>query len=114
MKAIKAYVRKRVLHNVITSLERDRFQTITVEEVSAIGTLADPVLSRFSNELEDRVSTMMKIELECEDKRADRAIEIIRKSGNTDLPGDGMVLVTSIDRAVSIQSGEEGEQILDV
>ncbi len=85
---------------------------MTVIDVSALGTLADPDASRYSVEFIKKYSKVAKIELICRDEDVDRVVELIKTNGCTHQPGDGIIFVAPIECAVKIRTGEEGESIL--
>jgi len=53
-----------------------------------------------------------QIELVCPAHRADDAVRAIRENACTDQPGDGIIVVVPVERAVKIRTGEEGPAIL--
>lgn len=112
MKEIKAYIRIRMAHDVVDALERAGYCCLTVIDVSALGTLADPDASRYSVEFVKKYSKVAKIELICRDDDVDRVVEIIEKFGCTHQPGDGIIFVAPIECATKIRTGEKGESIL--
>lgn len=112
MKEIKAYVRRSLVHEVVDALERAGFECMSVLDVPGLGLLADPEKFKYSTEFIKPYSTVVKIELACKDEDVDRAVEIIKCTGRTHQPGDGIILVSPVDRAVKIRTGEEGKHIL--
>lgn len=112
MKEIKAYIRIRVVHDVVDALERAGFCCVTVIDVSALDLLADPKTSKYSLEYIEKYSTVVKLELACKNEDVETVENIIKRSARTHQPGDGIILVSSIDRAIKIRTGEEGAQIL--
>ena len=54
----------------------------------------------------------MKIELAVSDSEVDNVIEAIRGVANTGKVGDGKIFVYSLDDAVRIRTGEQGEEAL--
>ncbi len=112
MKEIKAYVRIRMIEQVVRALEEAGFRNMTIIDVSALGRLADAKETKYSIEFVERYSKMAKIELACGDKDVNRVVEVIQKSACTHQPGDGIIFVAPVERAVKIRTCEEGEKIL--
>lgn len=60
------------------------------------------------------MSTVAKLELVCKDDDANKVVSVIQKHGCTNQPGDGIIFVLPVERAVKIRSGREGETVLQV
>jgi len=115
MKEIKAFIRTSVVEEVIHALKTAGFRCMSIITVSGIGMpLADAEKSTYSIEFLEKYSQMAKIELVCSDADEDRIVEIIKNKGRTHQPGDGIIFVSDISRAIKIRTGEEGEEILQV
>lgn len=112
MKEIKAFVRIKVIEQVVRALEDAGFKNMTIIDVSALGKLANNKEAKYSVEFVEKYSKMAKIELVCKNEDADRAVQVIQKSGCTYQPGDGIIFVSPVERAVKIRTCEEGEEIL--
>ena len=54
----------------------------------------------------------MKIEVVIPDDQLDAAIEAIIESAKTDKIGDGKIFVSTIEQAIRIRTGEEGDAAL--
>ncbi len=112
MKEVKAYVRIRIIEKVVTALEDAGFCCMTVIDVSTLGHLADSKDAKYSIEFVKKYSKMAKIELVCKNENVDAVVSIIQENGCTYQPGDGIVFVAPVERAVKIRTGEEGKEIL--
>lgn len=112
MKEVKAYVRTRVVEQVVTALEEGGYNRMTIIDVSALGRLADDSEARYSIEFVEKHSTMAKIELVCKDADVDRVIQIVQQNACTHRHGDGIIFLAPVERAIRIRNDEEGEQIL--
>ncbi|NIR51719.1 P-II family nitrogen regulator [candidate division KSB1 bacterium] len=112
MKEVKAYVRIRMVDQVVRALEEAGFDRMTIIDVSALGKLADEKEAKYSIEFVEKHSKMAKIELACKDRDVDQVVETIQKNACTHQPGDGIIFVAPVERAVKIRTCEEGEQIL--
>lgn len=114
MKEIKAYVRVSIANQVVQGLEGAGFGSMTIIDVSALGRLADPTHSKYSMEYIDKYSRMAKIELVCSSEDALRVVDVIRACGCTHQPGDGIIFVSPVERAVKIRTGDEGHEVLQM
>ncbi len=54
----------------------------------------------------------IRVEAAVPDSWGDTAVEVLRNASTTGRPGDGIIFVYSLDRAIKIRSGKEGEGIL--
>ena len=54
----------------------------------------------------------VKIEVVVPDAQAAQAVEAIRQAANTGKIGDGKIFVSSVEAAVRIRTGEQGEEAL--
>jgi nitrogen regulatory protein P-II 1 len=52
---------------------------------------------------------VVKIELVTADKNEDEVVGIIQQKACTQHQGDGIIYSSTIDKAISIRTGEEGE-----
>ena len=57
---------------------------------------------------------MAKVEMLCRDEDVQRIIEVVREHGCTHRPAMALSFVASVEIAVKICAGEEGEGILQV
>lgn len=112
MKEIKAYIRRSHIQDVVDALESAGFNCMSVFDVPGLGLLADPEKFKYSTEFVKPYSTVVKIELACKSEDVDRAVEIIMATARTQHAGDGIILVSPVDRAVKIRTGDEGKHIL--
>lgn len=114
MKEIKAYVRPMKLEAVLESLEEAGARDVTVIRVDAIGALADPRadVHHLVRTRREKYSAIAKLEIVCTDEEARRFVGIIRRHGHTGARGDGRIFVSSIERAINIRTGTEGEDAL--
>ncbi len=106
MKQIKAYIRHESLHDVETNLEQAGFTCITLIEAAASGSLVDPEKARYSSQFV-KSSEVAKVELVCGDERVDEAVHIIERHGRRRRPGDGIIIVSPVTRAIDIRTAEE-------
>ena len=113
MKEIKAYIRTRVVDDVIRALRVTGAPGITVARVHGVGYGYEPYLFTLAPSELAKVPEVAKVEVVCEDHCADAAVEVIVNSARTGDPGDGIVFVTDVERAVKIRTGAEGPEALE-
>lgn len=114
MKEIKAYIRPVKVPSILHHLEAAGALDITIIRVEAIGALADPRKDRgrLVRSLPEPYSKIVKVEIVCRDEQAESLVQIIRDHAQTGARGDGRIFVSSVERAINIRTGAEGEQAL--
>lgn len=107
MKLVKAFVRSSRAIDVVQALERVGAPGISVSPVHGVGYGYDPrMFTSGSNEI-NAAPEIAKFEVVCHDDEADPLIAAIVDAARTGSPGDGIVFVTAVERAVRIRTGEE-------
>jgi nitrogen regulatory protein P-II 1 len=109
MKEITAYLRPDRADDVIRALEEVGVSGMTVIDVAAMAGWSDPRMKRYSTRYTARYCQVVKLELICTTKMVDTLVDIIRREGYTGHPGDGKIFISTIDQAISIRTGEEGQ-----
>lgn len=113
MKEIKAYVRTRAVDDVVRVLRKAGVPGITVVRAHGVGYGYEPFLFTLAPSEIKKVPEVAKVEVVCEDHCAEAAVGVIVGAARTGDPGDGIVFVTEVQRAVKIRTGEEGPAALD-
>ena len=85
---------------------------MTVSEVKGFGRQKGQTELYRGTEYKVDFLPKMKIELAVSDSEVDNVIESIRGVANTGKVGDGKIFVYSLDDAVRIRTGEQGEEAL--
>lgn len=112
MKGIKAYIRCKKAEEVIEALEDIGITGITLIDVMGVGGLADPHQSKYSVKCVEKFSEIGKLEIVCEDEKAELIINTIQKTAYTGLRGDGMIFVMPVEDAIKIRTGKRGPKTL--
>jgi len=112
MKEIKAYIRPSMADRVISTLELAGVPGMTVIDVSTLGKWTDPERSKLSLEFCEKYCTTVKIELVCENKDAEKFINIIAEKACTGQKGDGKIFVSEISDAMSIRTKKYGAEAI--
>lgn len=114
MKEIKTYLRPTRLEADVAELEAAGARDMTVLRVDALGNLVDPLTDRHHlvRKHAGRDSAIAKLEIVCTDGEAPGFVDIIRRHGHTGAHGDGRIFVSSVEQAINIRTGQEGENAL--
>jgi nitrogen regulatory protein P-II 1 len=107
MKEIKAYVRLSKVDDVIHALRSSGAPGITVTRVHGVGHGYEPYLFTLAPSELKKTPEVAKVEVVCTDDCADAAVTVIVEAARTGDPGDGIVFVTPVKRAVKIRTGGE-------
>lgn len=109
MKKVTAIVRRGLVGEIIHAVESVGCRCLSAIDIDGLGELVDPEREHISFEYEGYYTKLSRIEVLCRDEDVDTLLDIIKRLGHTDHPGDGVVYVSPVERAVKIRSGEEGE-----
>jgi len=105
MKEIKAYIKPSRLEKVVESLKENGFKSLTLIECEGTGTYKrEDSLPSLKFHFAD--SKMIKLELVCQDKEAEKVIEIICENAATPYPADGIIYVSDIKDAYRIKTAK--------
>ena len=106
MKEIKAYIRNSMADRVIQKLEQSGVKGMTVIDVAALAGWADKESFSYSIEYVEKYSTVVKLEIVCEEKDTDVLSEIIVKYGKTGKSGDGMIFISPVEKSIKIKNNQ--------
>lgn len=115
MREIKTYIRPEKVDEVVHDLYHAEIGHLTLVHVRSFGRTGlgvDPKHWKPSLETGTLYSEMVKLEMVCSEPEVDGLVKLIRDRGRTGEPGDGIVFVAPVDRAVKVRTGEEGRGIL--
>lgn len=112
MKEIKAYIRPDVVERVVRALQDSGVPHLTVTHVRSLGSGIDPDDRRISFETGGWYSDSVKLEFVCAEPEVDGLVAALVENARTGEPGDGVVFVHPVDRAVKVRSGTEGRLAL--
>jgi nitrogen regulatory protein P-II 1 len=108
MKEIKAFVHRNRVADIVHALRNADFCSgiCNLSVVDVTGTLQalDTKEQSFSLELGQEAITEVKLELVCEDDRADEAVRIIREKGRTGQKTAGWIFINDIGAAYRIDA----------
>ena len=112
MKKIEAIIKPFKLDEVKEALQDVGVQGLSVVEVKGFGRQKGHTeLYRGAEYVVDFLPKV-KIEVVLPDEQVERAIDAIIQAAKTDTIGDGKIVVSSIEQAIRIRTGESGDDAL--
>lgn len=108
MKEIKAIVRTERVQAVVKALENAGVARLLICHVHSLGAGVDPEDFRISFEEGATYTEKCKVEVVCEDDAVDDVVQIISETARTGHPGDGIVIVSPVERVTNVRTGDEG------
>ena len=112
MKMITAIIKPFKLDDVLDAIAEVGIQGMTVTEVRGFGRQKGHTeLYRGAEYVVDFLPKL-KLEVAVPDDRVDAVVEAIADSAASGRIGDGKIFVHTLDQAVRIRTGEEGDQAL--
>lgn len=113
MKEIRAILQPHALDRVMTALRNlDHFPGVTVSDCQGQGRGRGDHGKFLADEETIFFTKRMKIEIFCADAQCGAIVEVIRRAAHTGNPGDGLILVSDLDRVVRVRTGEEKDEAL--
>ena len=113
MKELKAFVRVSQVDQIIRALEQAGAPGITVSRVHGVGYGYDAILFTLAPSEFKKTPEVARIEVVCRDEDEDRLVTTILSAARTGHAGDGILFVNSVERAIKIRTGGEGEAALE-
>jgi nitrogen regulatory protein P-II 1 len=112
MKRIEAIIQPHKLDEVKEALHAIGVEGMTIADVRGHGRQKGHTENYRGNEYKVDLLPKVKIDMIVPDGRTREIVEAITKAASTGKIGDGKIFVSSIDEAIRIRSGEQGEGIL--
>lgn len=112
MKKIEAIIRPFKLDDVHNALLESGFAGLTVTEVRGYGRQKGHKEIYRGAEYNIEFVPKIKIELVCENEKAEKAISIIISTAKTGAVGDGKIFVSTVDETIRIRTEESGNSAL--
>ena len=106
MKEIKAFIRTTRLTLILEALKSAGFYNVTFNTCEGTGTYQNEEASP-SLRFHITDSELVKLELVCSANDVDTIVQIITQNGRTNETGDGIVYVSSIERAIKIKNRQD-------
>jgi nitrogen regulatory protein P-II 1 len=105
MKEIKAFIKPNRVEITVESLRDAGFESLTLFRGEGTGTYKDPNASP-SLDFHFTDSSIVKLELVCQNEEMDKAVQLICGKAKSTEPGDGIIYVSEIDDAFRIKTGK--------
>ena len=102
MKEIKAFIHRNRAADVVRALTGAGHSHLSVADVKGTLDALDTKEREYSIEIGEAAITEVKIELVCEDARANEAIRLIRENGRTGQRNAGWIYVSDVSDVYSI------------
>lgn len=112
MREIKVYLRRERVDAVVHALRDAGIGHMTITHVHTLGSLTDPAHVRISFETGTTYTQHAKLEFVCSELDVDVLVPVIEATARTGEPGDGIIFVSPVERAVKIRTGAEGRAAL--
>ena len=112
MKKIEAIIKPFKLEEVKEALAEVGVQGMTVTEVKGFGRQKGHTEIYRGTEYAVDFVPKVKIEVVCSDSNLQSVIDTIVKTAQTGQIGDGKIFVSTLENAVRIRTGEQGEDAL--
>ena len=112
MKKVEAVVRHFKLENVKNALTERGIHGMTVTEVRGFGRQKGHTEIYRGTEYAVDFVPKVKIEVVCSDSNLQSVIDMIVKTAQTGQIGDGKIFVSTLENAIRIRTGEQGEDAL--
>ena len=115
MKEIKAFIRKDRVNITVEALQNAGAPGISISEIHPVGYGYEP--NYFESHYTDVVDSyrhlaIVKLEIVCTDRDAEKLLKVILRSCNSGKKGDGVIFVSEVGEAVRIRDGKNGEEVL--
>jgi nitrogen regulatory protein PII len=112
VKKIEAFVRHEAFEPIRAELLDRGFPSLSITEVKGSGRQKGIVEHYRGSTLTVNVRPKLKLEIIVDDRDKSFVVETILKHARTGDVGDGKLFVSTIDEAIRIRTGEEGQEVL--
>lgn len=112
MKKIEAIIKPFKIDEVKEALAESGIVGMSVTEVKGFGRQKGHTEIYRGSEYVVDFLPKVKLDIVVEDEQVDAAVKAITESAKTGKIGDGKIFITTIERAVRIRTGEEGNEAL--
>lgn len=113
MKEVKAYVRPSRMEAIYNALRAAGFRcmTLTYGEGTGRFTVARKEMNKPPRQPFMHIE-VVKIEIICTLDEVEKIVRIIHKNGITEFSGNGIIMVTDLEKVYNIKSENSGEKVL--
>ncbi len=106
MKLVKAYIRTYMSDKVIHALEEIGSPRLTAIDIRALGDEINPKHLEISSKHAGTYTTMVKLEIVCGEGDVEKTVETILGNARTGYKGDGIVIISPVEKVIKIRTGE--------
>ena len=113
MKEVKAYVRPRVMEAVYNALRTAGYLCMTLTRSEGTGKYTVPHKKVDQPPRHPFMHVeVVKMEIICTPDEVGEIVRIIQENGKTGYSGDGIIMVSDIEKIYSVKDGRSGERVL--
>ena len=112
MKMITAYIRHEAFEPIRAELLEKGIPSLSISEVKGSGRQKGIVEHYRGSTLTVNVRPKLKLEIVVDDTEKPIVVETILRHARTGEVGDGKIFVVTVEEAIRIRTGEEGEEVL--
>jgi nitrogen regulatory protein P-II 1 len=112
MKEIKAYIQPFMLQKVTDALREIHVHGVSVSELKGFGREKGESYPHHVGDVVVEFVPKVKIEIVCPDEECDPIVNAIPKAAHTGRRGDGKIFVSAAGEAISIRTGDRGDQAI--
>jgi nitrogen regulatory protein P-II 1 len=112
MKKVECIIRPSKLEELVVEAEKVGISGLNITQIAGYGEQKGKQEVYRGVEYEVKLKERLKVEMVVQSEQVDELIDVITDSSRTGNVGDGKIFVYSIDRAVRIRTGEEGEAVV--
>lgn len=112
MKKVEAFVRHEAFEPIRAELLERGFPSLSISEVKGSGRQRGLLEHYRGSPVMVHVRPKLKIEVVVDDRDKPLVVETILKHARTGDVGDGKIFVSTVEEAIRIRTGEEGEEVL--
>ncbi len=112
MKRIEAIIQPHKLDEVKVALHDIGVEGITISDVRGHGRQKGHTETYRGNEYKIDLLPKVKLDIVVPDARVKQIVEAITGAARSGKIGDGKIFVSSVDEAIRIRNGEQGESVL--
>lgn len=111
MKEIKAIIQPHMLAKVIDALKAiEGLPGVAVSEIRGFGRVqADSANDKIVEEFIEHAKRC-KLEIVVRDELAEQVLDVITRNAHTGHPGDGLIIVSTVDEVIRIRTGERSHE----
>ena len=112
MKEIKAYLQPFMLQKVTDALHAIHIRGMSISELKGCGREKDESYPHHAREAVVEFTPKVKLEIVCPDEECEAVVRAIREAAHTGRRGDGKIFVSTVDEAISIRTGQGGDEAI--